>query len=99
MSVFSLYEFPLNEFIRNALKVDRLLDYFKEDNCVKSESNLRNTLSRLLELYALLCRPELKHELIKEFEKKIKRLSSMASAENIDHDALNEITRQLNTSI
>jgi len=99
MSNYPEYEFPLNEFIRNALKVDRLLSYFQKETKTTSELGLRNILSRLLELHALLSRSELKNELIKELEKKIKRLSSMELMDSVDHSTLNNIIRQLNDSL
>lgn len=93
------YEFPLNEFIRNSLKINRLMDYFVDTNINYSEINLRNLIARLLELHSLVSRAELKNELIKEIEKKHQKLSRLKKVANIDHTTLSNTIKHLEVSL
>jgi len=99
MTLSHQYEFPLNEFIRNSLKIDRLLAFLSSDINSASETDLRNFISRLLELQGLLARPELKNELIKEVEKRQKKLSRLKDMDNIDRSALDATINKLESSI
>lgn len=93
------YEFPLNEFIRNSLKIDRLLKYFSSPPSNKSEYYLRNIYTRVLEIHGLLSKAELKNELIKEVEKKQRRLNNLRKIDSIDQSTLAVIIKKLDSAL
>lgn len=93
------YEFPLNEFIRYSLRIDRIFRFLSVYRDDRSEYGMRNMLSKILELHTLLSRSEMKNELIKELEKKMKRLASMANIRNVDTKILNETIHKLNSAL
>ena len=94
------YEFPLTEFIRTALKIDRLGRFFDESVVtLTSEEEIRNLVMRMLELYTLISRAELKNELIKEIEKRTLRLNRLKNFPEIDELALKETIASLQTAL
>ncbi|TNF91664.1 MAG: cell division protein ZapD [Gammaproteobacteria bacterium] len=93
------YEFPLNEFIRTSLKID-YLHRFLDTQCENpGEPEMRNLVSRTLELYTLIARPELKNEMIKEVEKRLKRLDNLRHIKSINHAVLRQTTARMSTAI
>jgi len=94
------YEFPLTEFIRTALKIDRLGRFFDESVVsISTEEEIRNLVMRMLELYTLISRAELKNELIKEVEKRASRLNRLKSFPEIDQLALKETLASLQNAL
>jgi cell division protein ZapD len=93
------YEFPLTEFIRTALKIDRLQRFFAQSDTCRTEEDIRNLVMRMLEQYTLISRAELKNELIKEVDKRALRLNRLKHIPEIDLSALQEIIASLNSAI
>jgi len=93
------YEFPLTEFIRTALKIDRLGRFFAQPETCTSEEDIRNLVMRMLELYSLIARAELKNELIKEVDKRTLRLNRLKSFKEIDLQALEETIASLRSAL
>lgn len=102
MTQYYNYEFPLGEFIRTCLKIDRLQSVFvgqtKDDN-LYIDADHRNLLMRVLELYSLVSRPELKNELIKEIEKRLLKLNKLKNIPGIDSSTLNDTLSSLNSAL
>ncbi len=71
------YEQPLNERIRNFLRLEHLFNLieFRSQNIL--EWDCRNTLESLLEINDLLSRSDLKAELIKELGRHSLMLTSL----------------------
>lgn len=100
MPTANFYEFPLTEFIRTALKIDRLGRFFDESVVgTTTEEEIRNLVMRALELYSLISRAELKNELIKEVEKRAMRLNRLKNIQEIDQLALKETIASLQTAL
>lgn len=93
------YEFPLTEFIRTALKIERLARFFYRAETLTSEEEIRNLVMRMLELYSLISRAELKNELIKEVDKRTLRLNRLKNIPEIDHATLNETIASLQSTL
>ena len=93
------YEFPLTEFIRTALKIDRLGRFFLPADKRASEEHIRNLVMRMLELYSLISRAELKNELIKEVDKRTLRLNRLKNIPEIDQLALQETIASLKSAL
>jgi len=93
------YEFPLTEFIRTALKIDRLARFFNQSDAYTTEEEIRNLVMRMLELYSLIARAELKNELIKEVDKRALRLNRLKKLPDIDHRALKETIASLQSAL
>lgn len=93
------FEFPLTEFIRTTLKIDRLGRFFNSSLSYKTEEDIRNLVFRMLELYSLIARAELKNELIKEVDKRSLRLNRLKNIPEIDHATLNETIASLQSAL
>lgn len=94
------YEFPLTEFIRTALKIERLDRFFDETVVgIHTQEDIRNLVTRMLELYGLISRAELKNELIKEVEKRTLKLNRLKSFPGIDQLALKETIASLQNAL
>jgi len=93
------YEFPLTEFIRTVLKIDRLGRFFDSSISYNTEEEIRNLVMRALELYSLIARAELKNELIKEVDKRSLRLNRLKNIPEINQLALKETIASLQTAL
>lgn len=93
------YEFPLTEFIRTALKIDRLGQFFKQPNNNDSEEDIRNLIMRTLELYSIISRAELKNELIKEVDKRVLKLDRLKHIPEINQSVLQETIASLKSAL
>lgn len=93
------YEFPLTEFIRTALKIERLSRFFHHTESLTTEEEIRNQVMRMMELYSLISRAELKNELIKEVDKRTLRLNRLKNIPQIDHATLNKTIASLQSTL
>jgi len=86
-----IFEQPLNERMRNLLRLEHLFDLidFRSQDTV--EWNCRNILESLLEIYDLLNRSDLKNELIKELERHSSMLKSLENNPAVDQNSLVKI--------
>ncbi len=64
-----IYEQPLNERMRNFLRLEHLFNHIEFRSQDTLEWDCRSTLESLLEINDLLSRSDLKGELIKELER------------------------------
>lgn len=102
MSTEFHYEYPLGEFIRTCLKIDRLQSLFTMESNFQAQGNAaeyRNLLLRVLELHNLVARPELKNELIKEIEKRLLRLNKLKNIPGIDSSTLDVTLKSLSSTL
>jgi len=79
-----IFEQPLNERIRNCLRVETLMNRFHYFVALKGSWSGYSALLTLLELTALLERGDLKQELLKELERQHSSLKLLASHEGVD---------------
>lgn len=87
-----LFEQPLNERMRNLLRLEHLFDliaYRTEDSI--SKWDYRDILESLLEVNDLLSRSDFKTELIKELERHSSMLTTLESNPAVDQTTLKKI--------
>ncbi len=89
------YEQPLNERVRNLLRLEHLFDLI-ESNMVELNSwHSRFILEAMLEILDLLSRSDLKAELIKELEKHATMLNGLRDNPAVDPVRLNSISARI----
>jgi cell division protein ZapD len=91
-----IFEQPLNERLRNLLRLEHLFDlisYRSQESNSKWDS--RNILESLLEINDLLGRSDFKTELIKELERHSTMLNSLASNPAVDQRRLKKINSDI----
>lgn len=93
------FEFPLTEFIRTVLKIDRLCRFIDSSHSYSTEEEIRNLVMRMLELYSLIARAELKNELIKEVDKRTLRLNRLKNIPQINQLTLKETIASLQSAL
>ncbi len=90
-----IYEQPLNERVRNLLRLEHLFQSITHHSEVLSEWDCRNILDSLLEIIDLLSRSDLKAELIKELERHANVLNSLKNNPAVDQKRLNDINTEI----
>lgn len=90
-----IYEQPLNERMRNLLRLEHLFDLIAYRSQDTVEWNCRNILESLLEINDLLTRSDLKTELIKELERHSSMLSSLENNPAVDQNSLVKISSEI----
>lgn len=90
-----IFEQPLNERIRNLLRLEHLFAHAGYHMARHSEWDCRNGLECLLKINALLSRADLKAELIKELERHAAILGRLGDNTEVDQDRLAEIKAEL----
>ena len=89
------YEQPLNERMRNFLRLEHLFNLIEYRSQETFEWDCRNTLESLLEINDLLSRSDLKAELIKELERHSLMLTSLKDNPAVDKNRLNTINSDI----
>mgnify|MGYP003624254981 CR=1 FL=1 len=89
------YEQPLNERMRNFLRLEHLFNLIEFRSQATFEWDYRNILESLLEINDLLNRSDLKTELIKELERHSLMLSSLKNNPAVDESRLNTINNDI----
>ena len=89
------YEQPLNERMRNFLRLEHLFNLIEFRSQKNFEWDCRNTLESLLEINDLLSRSDLKAELIKELERHSLMLTSLKDNPAVDENRLNAINNDI----
>ena len=91
-----IFEQPLNERMRNLLRLEHLFDLisFRNQETI-SHWDYRNILESLLEVNDLLSRSDFKTELIKELERHLSMLTSLANNPAVDQVRLNNINNEI----
>lgn len=90
-----IYEQPLNERMRNFLRLEHLFSLIEFRSQDTFEWDCRNTLESLLEINDLLGRSDLKAELIKELERHSVMLTSLKNNPAVDANRLNAINSDI----
>ena len=86
-----VYEHPMNERIRNLLRIEHLYNII--DNRLKedSEYNCRDIIEALLQITDLLLRSDIKNEIIKELKRQYDILNTLRKNSEVDIDRLNMV--------
>ena len=86
-----VYEHPMNERIRNLLRIEHLYNII--DNRLKedSEHNCRDIIEVLLQITDLLLRSDIKNEIIKELKRQYDILNTLRENSEVDVDRLNMV--------
>ena len=92
-----LFEHPLNERCRTLLRLSRLFSQFEKHLGREDPWSSRTALQAILDIAAILARPDIKSELIKELERHDTALSAMISNPNVDKDRLQQILDDIST--
>ena len=89
------YEFPLNERIRDFIRLEQLFKQFFLLSVGESVAEKRAAITVILDLMTLFKRNDLKSELIKELDRQASNLNKIANNKGVDRDRLQEILAQL----
>ncbi len=95
-TLYSYYEFPLNERIRVFMRLELLfqqLNHFMQGNSVYDK---RAAISILLDILMIFSRNDLKSELLKELDRHAKTLNQIANSQGVDTEKLYQILEDLN---
>jgi cell division protein ZapD len=90
-----IFEQPLNERMRNLLRLEHLFDLIEFRSKDTFEWDSRNILESLLEINDLLSRSDLKTELIKELERHSLMLTSLENNPAVDKNRLDAVNNEL----
>ena len=89
------YEFPLNEKIRTLLRLEdlfaRMAHFTEHDHSMDHHA----ALITLFEILEVICRADLKSDLLKELERQKRVLSNLRSNPEISEDALDAILTEI----
>ena len=89
------FEQPLNERMRNLLRLEHLFDLIQFRSKNIDAWDCRSILESLLEINDLLSRSDLKAELIKELERHSSMLTSLQDNPAVDRNRLNTINSEI----
>jgi len=89
------YEQPLNERIRNFLRIELLLRSARHNLDGESPFDSRATLDCIIGIMSVIGRIDIKNELIKELERHTSSLAKFRSYPDVDHGRLQDIHDQL----
>ena len=98
-----IYEHPMNERVRNLLRIEHLYNII--GNCSKedSEYNCRETLRALLQISGLLVRSDMKNEIIKELKRQLEVFNALKNndkyGDHVDIDRLNTLNSIINEQL
>ena len=89
------YEFPLNEKVRTLLRLEdlfaRMTHFTEQDHSMDHHA----ALITLFEILEVVCRADLKSDLLKELERQKRALSNLRNNPEISEDALNAILAEI----
>jgi len=91
VDAITVFEQPLNERIRNCLRLEHLFAAIQDGLDGETEWHTRATIVSSLEVCDLLSRTDIKGELIKELERHVLKLSGLRNNPSVDQDALEEV--------
>lgn len=91
------YEQPLNERTRTFLRLEHLFEQTRHYRADGSEWGRRATVDRLLDIFTLLSRHDLRTECVKELGEHHATLARLKNHQGIDHARLDDILHQLET--
>lgn len=96
---FIIYEQPLNERIRNFLRIEYLFCIFDYYSSQTSLWSSRIAISRLLEATDLVSRSDIKNDLIKELDRYLSAMQSLKDHSNIDRQKLDDLLGKIYTQL
>ncbi|MFT4561574.1 MAG: cell division protein ZapD [Gammaproteobacteria bacterium] len=91
----TVFEQPLNERIRNCLRLEHLFSAIRTGLDGESEWHARAAIVSTLEVCDLLTRTDIKGELIKELERHVAKISGLRNNPGVDQATLEEILAQV----
>jgi len=93
------YEQPLNELVRMTLRLEYLFQQLT-DNLDRSDSGANFlSISSLIDIIAVLDRPDLRSKLTKEFHRYISALSRMKQSPNADEQKVESLINEFQSTI
>lgn len=92
------YEQPINERMRNLLRLEHLFNHAAYTLRGYSVWDSRSTLTSITAILDILSRNDIKTELLKELERLEKTLSALFDVTGVDTEQLNGVVNQLKTS-
>lgn len=96
MSLYITYEQPLNEKVRNFLRVEYLFEQLEHYVDELNEWNSRNAMSSLIEVMDFLSRLDIKSDLIKELERHSGIITALENTPGVDNNRLRLILEEIN---
>jgi len=97
------YEHPMNERIRNLLRIEHLYNIIKNCSEEDSEYNSREILKALLQISELLVRSDMKNEIIKELKRQLEVFNILKNNDKygdlIDIDRLSILNSIINEQL
>jgi cell division protein ZapD len=91
VDIFTAYEQPLNERIRNCLRLEHLFASIQDGLRGGTEWHTRAAIGGMLDVSDLLSRADIKGELIKELERHMSKVSRLRDNPSVDPAALEDI--------
>ena len=88
------YEQPLNERMRNFLRLDFLYQQAVHHHTLPDPWSTRAAVSSLLEILAITQRGDIRSEVLKELERQMNQLSGFASRPGVDSSRLKRAAHQ-----
>lgn len=95
----TMYEHPMNERVRNLLRLEHLYNIVDHRLKNDSELNCRAILEALLKISDLLIRSDIKNEIIKELKRQLDVLNKLKSNDEVDVDRLNMINHVIDSQL
>lgn len=92
---FVVYEHPLNERMRNLLRLEFLFRQAQHCQSGSTAWDSRLFMATLLDILAILSRSDLKTELIKELERHLSTLGRLGESADVDQQQLATILKHL----
>lgn len=90
-----LFEHPLNERCRMLLRLSRLFTQFEQHLGKESPSSSKTALMALLDVAAVLSRPDIKSELIKELDRQATLLTTLMGHPDADEIRVGQVLAEV----
>jgi len=94
----AIYELPINEHIRNFLRLEFLFQIVDDSMEKTEEWDSRQCVSGLIEVNELISRTDIKKELVKELDRYIRLFQSFQKNPDVDDKVLDEMLNKLQDS-
>ncbi len=94
----AIYELPINERIRNFLRLEFLFQIADDSMEKTAEWDSRQCVSSLIEVSELISRTDIKKELVKELDRYIKLFQTFQKNPDVDDKILDEMLHNLQDS-
>ena len=91
----NIFEYPLNEKTRTYLKLEYIFSQIMETKNINVAWNYKVFFIALFELIEILEQINIKRELVKDFDTKIREFNQYKKLENVDQEALTTFLDEL----